>query len=123
MNELRAIIDFQTSPADRSESAPAADRLLSGSPRQIIENFFSDSSGQFHCGTWESTTGRWRVKYSENEFCHVTAGRVRISDAYGRSKEFGAGSTFVIPAGFEGEWHVLEPMKKLYVIFEPSAAP
>ena len=54
------------------------------------------------------------------QFCHVTAGRVRISDAYGRSKEFGPGASFVIPSGFEGEWHVLEPMKKFYAIFEQA---
>ena len=118
MSELRAIVDFQTASADRSESSPAADRLIEGSPRQIIENFFSDSTGHFHCGIWTSTPGCWRVKYSENEFCHVTEGRVRISDAYGRSKEFGPGASFVIPAGFEGQWHVLEPMRKFYAIFE-----
>lgn len=123
MSELRTIIDFQTSQPDRSESAPAPERLLAGSPKQVVQNFFSDPTGQFHCGIWESTAGRWRVKYSEHEFCHVTHGRVRISDAYGRSKEFGSGASFVIPAGFEGEWHVLEPMKKFYAIFEAQSAP
>lgn len=120
MSEPRAIVDFSSSVAEKSESRPLPERLVAGTPEQHIQNFFSDKTGQFHCGTWESTPGRWRVKYTENEFCHVTHGRVRISDAYGRAKTFGAGDTFVIPAGFEGEWDVLEPTKKLYVIFETS---
>lgn len=121
MSELRTIIDFKSAEPDKSDARPAPERLLAGMPEQHMANFFSDKTGQFHCGVWESTPGRWRVTYTENEFCHVTEGRVRISDAYGRAKVFGPGDSFVIPAGFEGEWDVLESMKKLYVIFEPTA--
>lgn len=121
MSEPRAIIDFKSAVPERSASQPSADRLLAGTPQHQVLNFFSDKTGQFHCGVWESTPGRWRVQYTENEFCHVTQGRMRISDAYGRAKEFGSGDSFVIPAGFEGEWEVLESMKKLYVIFESAS--
>src|SRR5262245_25610528 len=96
MSELRSIIDFNSTVPDRSESQPAPERVVAGVPRQLIQNFFSDKTGQFHCGIWQSTPGRWRVKYTENEFCHVTEGRVRISDAYGRSKVFGPGESFVV---------------------------
>lgn len=120
MTELPGIVDFHTARPDRSESTPPADRLLAGSPRQVIQNFFSDTTGQFHCGIWESTPGRWRVKYSESEFCHVTRGRVRITDGQGRSREFGPGATFVIAAGFEGQWDVLESMTKFYALFESA---
>jgi uncharacterized cupin superfamily protein len=70
---------------------------------------------------WESTPGRWRVRYSENEFCHITRGKVRIEDDAGRSWTFEAGDSFVIPAGFAGIWKVIEPLSKLYVIFEPAS--
>ncbi len=33
---------------------------------------------------------------------------------------FSAGASFVIPAGFNGVWEVLEPTAKLYVIYEPA---
>jgi uncharacterized cupin superfamily protein len=49
----------------------------------------------------------------------MTAGRVRITDANGRQREFKVGDTFVIPAGFAGTWEVLESARKLYAIFEP----
>jgi uncharacterized cupin superfamily protein len=117
-----AIVDFARAPAEQGVSRPSADRLLDGQPEQTTRNFFSDASGQFFAGVWESTPGRWRVSYTENEFCHITRGRVRIEDSRGIAREFGVGDSFVIPAGFSGTWQVLEPMSKLYVIFEPAAS-
>jgi uncharacterized cupin superfamily protein len=115
-----AIVDFARSTPERNVSRPSPDRLLAGQPEQVTQNFFSDATGQFFAGTWESSPGRWQVRYTENEFCHITRGRVRIEDAQGVTREFATGDSFVIPAGFEGIWQVLEPMSKLYVIFEPA---
>ncbi|MCS6946515.1 MAG: cupin domain-containing protein [Steroidobacteraceae bacterium] len=36
--------------------------------------------------------------------------------------ELVAGDAFVIPRGFEGVWDVLEPVVKLYAIFEPHSS-
>ena len=102
------------------ESAPAADRLLAGNPRQRLWNFFSDSSAQFHAGRWSSTTGRWRVRYTENELCVMTAGRVLLHSASGERSEFAVGDAFIVPAGFEGTWEVLEQCSKIYAIFQAA---
>ena len=112
-----SLVDFATLPP-AEETAPAADRLLAGEPRQRVWNLFSDSTGQFHAGRWASTPGRWRVSYTENEFCHVLSGRMRIIDSAGRAREYTAGDSFVVPAGFAGTWEVLEDSVKLYAIFE-----
>jgi len=101
--------------------APAPDRIVSGSPSQRVQNVFSDPSGQFFAGRWTSTTGRWRVAYREHEFCHLLAGRVRLVSASGAERTFGAGESFVVPAGFSGTWEVLEDCEKLYAIFEAVA--
>jgi uncharacterized cupin superfamily protein len=114
------IVDFAVSPAQTTHSKPPADRLLQGSPEQVARNYFSDSTGRFFAGVWESSPGKWRVRYSENEFCHITRGRVRIEHESGRSWTFATGASFVIPAGFIGVWDVLEPTAKLYVIYEPA---
>lgn len=123
MTEVHApvIIDFSNARAETSVSRPPADRLLEGSPQHTARNFFSDASGQFFAGTWESTIGRWRVRYTENELCHITRGKVLIEDGAGRSWTFKAGDSFVIPAGFSGSWTVLEPVAKLYAIFEAAS--
>ena len=116
-----AIVAFSTTSPEVSVSTPAADRLISGNPEHTARNFFTDQSGQFFAGVWESTPGKWRVKYTETEFCHLTRGLVEIEDARGTTSRFRAGDSFVVPAGFSGTWHVLEPASKLYVIFESAS--
>lgn len=116
------LVDFATAPAETTVAKPPADRVLAGSPEHTARNYFSDSGGRFFAGVWESTPGRWRVRYTENEFCHITRGSVRIADAGGRQWSFKVGDSFVIPAGFSGWWEVLEPTSKLYVIYEPAAS-
>lgn len=117
-----AIVAFASTVPEASVSRPPPDKVLAGSPEHTARNFFSDASGQFFAGTWESTPGKWRVRYTENEFCHITRGVVRIEDGNGQHWDFRAGDSFVIPAGFAGTWHVLEPTAKLYVIFETASA-
>jgi uncharacterized protein len=116
------LVDFATAPAETTVSKPPGDRLLAGNPEHTARNYFSDSGGRFFAGVWESTPGRWRVRYTENEFCHITRGSVRIADDGGRQWSFKVGDSFVIPAGFSGWWEVLEPTAKLYVIYESAAS-
>ena len=115
------IIRFTPLPEAES-TRPAVERLLEGDPAQSIWNVYSDPSKQFHAGKWSSGIGSWRVRYSEHEFCHLLAGRVRITADSGRCCSFEAGDSFVVPAGFSGVWAVLEAATKLYVIFEPRTA-
>jgi uncharacterized protein len=111
------IVDFAV--ALESESAtPAEDRLIAGDPRQTITNYFADATQQFFAGRWSSTRGKWRIRYSESEFCCLTQGRVALENLDGDRWEFGAGAAFVVPAGFEGTWEVIEDCTKFYAIFE-----
>ena len=96
-----AIVSFRQTITSE-ETTPAPDRILAGSPRQTISNYFADSTSQFFAGRWSSTRGKWRVRYTESELCHITAGRVRIESGAGATETFGPGDTFVVPAGFEG---------------------
>jgi uncharacterized cupin superfamily protein len=103
---------------DAERSTPATDRLLEGTPQQSVSNYFSDSSGQFFAGRWSSTRGKWRVRYSENELCVMTTGKVVLTGDDGQVNSFGAGDAFVVPAGFSGTWEVLVDCTKIYAIFE-----
>lgn len=111
------IIDF-SSPLAGDSSTPAADRLIAGDPRQTVSNYFSDATGQFHSGRWSSTRGKWRIRYSESEFCYLTTGRVVLENTAGERWEFAPGAAFVVPAGFEGTWEVVEDCTKFYALFE-----
>ena len=96
------------------------ERLISGNPMQSVANAYSDAGNAFHCGVWEGEVGAWRVSYTEHEFCHMLAGRVRLLGDDGSDTTLVAGDSFVIPAGFEGTWEVLEFARKLYAIYEPQ---
>ena len=100
-------------------TAVAGERLVSGSPTQAVDNAYSDPGEAFHCGIWEGDVGAWRVRYTEHELCHMLAGKVRMVAEDGSETIVMAGDSFVIPAGFEGVWEVLEPAKKLYAVYEP----
>ena len=103
------------------ESAnPSPENILAGIPRARASNQYSEPTQQFFCGLWTSTIGKWRVRYTEHEFCVLIEGRVRIESVTGEKHEMRAGDAFVVPAGFEGIWEVIEPCKKWYAIFEPK---
>ncbi len=102
-------------------SSVASERLVAGTPMQTVANAYSDESDAFHCGVWEGEVGAWRVAYTEHEFCHLLAGQVRLRGDDGSETTLVAGDSFVIPAGFEGIWEVLEPARKLYAVYEPRA--
>jgi uncharacterized cupin superfamily protein len=108
-------------PADPDVSEPPAERLLAGTPELEVRNFFVDPSQQFFAGRWSATRGKWRVRYTENELCVMTAGRVVIESSSGERSSFGPGDAFVVPAGFVGTWEVLEDCSKIYAIFEARA--
>jgi uncharacterized cupin superfamily protein len=105
------------------ESAnPSPERILAGIPRARVANQYADPTQQFFCGLWSSSAGKWRVRYTEHEFCVILEGRVRIESVTGARHDVRSGDAFVVPAGFEGTWEVHEPCKKWYAIFEPRSA-
>ena len=102
-------------------SNPAPENILAGIPRARVSNQYGDATQQFFCGVWTSSAGKWRVRYTEHEFCVILEGRVRLESAAGERHEMRAGDAFVVPAGFVGSWEVIEPCKKWYAIFEAKA--
>lgn len=119
MATVPEIVDF-AAPGTPEVAPVAADRVLDGTPVASVDNRYSDPGQRFHCGTWGSSPGRWRIQYTEHEFCSLTRGRIRLVSKDGTALEFTAPAAFVIPAGFEGTWETLEACEKHYVIYEPG---
>jgi uncharacterized cupin superfamily protein len=118
---MNASIVRLDSPLEPDVSVPTSDRLIAGNPEHRVWNTFTDSTQSFFAGRWSGTRGKWRVRYTENELCVMTAGRVVIESESGERSVFGPGDAFVVPAGFAGTWEVLEDCSKIYAIFEPRA--
>jgi len=122
MSERPKIVVLDRSQTGESANPPP-ENILAGIPRARVSNQYTDASQQYFCGIWTSSAGKWRVRYTEHEFCVLIEGRVRIESAAGEKHDFRAGDAFVVPAGFEGVWEVTEPCKKWYAIFEAKTAP
>jgi len=114
------IVSFQDPLPPAESYRPDPVKVLAGDPVQSVANVFASADGRFNCGIWEGQPGRWRVNFTENEFCHLLAGKVVVTGRDGTSRTFVAGDAFVMPAGFEGTWDVVEPARKLYAVYEPA---
>ena len=92
--------------------------VLSGDPEQSVRNVYTDPSGAFSAGIWESTPGKWPVAYTEEEFCLLLTGTVVLTDEQGQAETFLAGDAFIIRAGFRGSWETVEFVRKYYAVYE-----
>jgi uncharacterized cupin superfamily protein len=115
---IEKLVFFAEHEAEFEEFPTAAEKCVKGQPLQRTWHHFTNADGRFFAGLWEAEPGCWKVNYSEDEFCQILAGRSVLRDSSGRERILQAGDNFVVPAGFEGQWEVLETTKKIYVIYQ-----
>jgi len=116
VNKTIRIVRFDRDTPPAEVSLPA--RVLGGSPVTTLYNYYCDNDDRFFAGVWESTPGKWEVVYTEQEFCVILSGKVVLTGNDGHAETFVAGDAFVIPAGFSGTWETVEPVRKLYAIYD-----
>ncbi|MEO3691750.1 cupin domain-containing protein [Roseateles paludis] len=99
---------------------PRPDRLVSGNP--LRKTWVLHEAGPVTAGVWECEVGRWRIVFppERQEYFHVLSGRVRLHGPQGAT-DIGPGQGGVIPPGFEGEFEVLEPVRKQFVLVDTAA--
>jgi len=92
----------------------APERVIDGAP--TTETILDYERGALFAGEWAADVGAWRVVYDEWEFCHMLSGVCEVTPDGGDPRIYRAGDSFVIEPGFKGEWRVLEPMRKKFVV-------
>jgi uncharacterized cupin superfamily protein len=107
-------------PAPETYRLPP-EKLIEGDPQQTLWMHYTDPTQQFFVGMWRSEPGKWRIAYTEQEYCHLLEGRSIVTDAEGLAVSLVAGDSFVIPRGFVGTWEVVETTTKRFVIYEATA--
>jgi uncharacterized cupin superfamily protein len=112
---------LDTSPATPDEYYLPAEKLLTGNPKQTVWIQYQDSSGKFFVGIWASEVGKWKVQYTEEEYCRMLEGQSVLTDTAGHSVTVSAGESFVVPRGFVGTWEVVVPTRKVFVVYESGA--
>lgn len=113
-----SIRTFEASAVTAEEYFLPAEKLISGNPRQQVWNHYSDPSEKFFAGLWRSEVGKWRISYTEEEYCQILEGTSIITDSEGHAVTVCAGDNLIVPRGFVGTWEVVNPTKKIYVIYE-----
>ncbi len=96
----------------------APEKLLAGNPKQSLWMKYTDPTDKFFVGTWSSEIGKWKIAYTEEEYCELLEGESIITDQSGHSVTVRKGDSFVVPRGFVGTWEVIMPTKKTFVIYE-----
>ena len=107
---------FSTLPDAPELDRPRPDRLLAGNPLRQTWNCFERDG--LSAGVWACEVGAWQIAFpaGKDEFFQVLEGRLAITENGGARCEFGPGDACVIPAGFQGVFEVLEPVRKRYVV-------
>ncbi len=107
--------------SDGEHYLPATEKIISGNPRQTLWMQYTDPTGQFCTGVWRSEPGKWRIHYTEEEFCQMISGVSILTSDAGETFTLREGDRFVVPKGFSGTWEVVETSTKRFVIFEATA--
>jgi uncharacterized protein len=107
----------RVAPSTLRSSQPPLDSYDSVSPDWQENEYRVDlGSARVEGGYWAGSAGSVAFNsWPYNELCVILKGRVRVEATQGEVHEFGAGESFLIPQGFSGVWHTLEPTEKIFV--------
>lgn len=88
-----------------------------GDPMEALRQVWAASDGSLECGVWECTPGTFSARRDGyDELCLILSGTVKVTQASGESAMLGPGDLLVTPAGWVGEWEVVETVRKVFVI-------
>ncbi|WP_083274741.1 cupin domain-containing protein [Novosphingobium resinovorum] len=108
--------------APRKQSGTPADEVLLGErPACRSHNVFRSASGEFQCGTWDSTPyQRLPIYFEHSELMHLLAGEVTFVDENGARATFRKGDTYIIEQGASVSWESHEFVAKIYAQYRPA---
>jgi len=115
------IVAVDTAGPLAPSTPPAPAMLLSPVPVQHARDCYTDPSGRFSVGVWD-TTGYHRklIDFPRHELMHLLEGSVTLTDDAGRSQTFNAGDTFFVPLGAPNSWKSEGYLRKIYCILQPK---
>lgn len=102
--------------------APLAELLVGPTPSCRNHTDFVSPSGEFICGTWDSTPyHRLPMRYRHYELMYLLDGAVTLVDEAGRSGTFATGDVFLVEQAAQCSWLSTVAVKKVYAIYRPAA--
>ncbi len=106
-----------------ASGGPAPEVLIGPAPEQHNKTCFTDLTGQWTVGIWDSTAYRRRaIDFPRHELMHIIEGEATLTEEGGAPQTFRAGDTFFVPMGSRGDWTTTGYIRKIYCTFQPKAA-
>lgn len=102
---------------------PVTTEQLEGS-RMVGRVLWRSPDGTRAIGVWHATPGVIRGTFLTDEVSYVVEGRLTVvTPADGATRDVAAGEVMTMRAGLAVEWHVHEPMTKLWNVYAPEGLP
>jgi uncharacterized cupin superfamily protein len=107
-------------PLARS-NPPLAELLVGPTPTCRNHSDYRSASGEFVCGTWDSTPYHRRLMmFRHFELMRLLEGEVTFVDQDGRTGTFGAGDVVLLVQGGGASWQSESHVKKIYSTYRPA---
>ncbi len=116
--ETDRLLVMRPEPARMQTYRLAPERIVGTAPEFVSWDIEQTADGKISAGFWEATPGAWQTsKDGEWEFCHLISGVVEVTETGKAPVRLQAGDSFVMRPGFSGVWHVIETVRKSFVIY------
>lgn len=120
---VSTIIKLETHPLGFEDTPDelSADMFASAIPTQHSHSDFECDEDGVYIGVWDTTDMvETAGPYSCDEFMVIIEGSVEIkNNKTGAKQTVLAGESFIIPQGYDCQWHQSGYLRKFYVISEP----
>jgi uncharacterized cupin superfamily protein len=93
-------------------------KVIDGSPEQSGRVDYGSMETPILSGVWECTQGSFEITYPWNEMATILEGSVTITDASGKSMNFGPGDSHFAVKGEKVTWNITSPkVRKCFFIY------
>lgn len=124
MSEMK-IIKLSQNPEGFGKVADELDAAMfeTSLPTQHSHNYYEDEALGLYIGVWDTTDMIETAEpYACDKFMVIIEGVVEIKNSKtGKIESIMAGESFVIPQGYDCQWHQQGYLRKFYVIYKPQA--
>lgn len=119
MSTIPTLAVHNTAAADLGPHSPKPTATTGGLTEASTTVWSGGSNDRIDTGLWECTPGSFTAtRTGYTEVCTILSGRVTIEVAGEDPQEFGPGDVMVMPSGWDGIWHVHEPLRKHYTTIQ-----
>jgi uncharacterized cupin superfamily protein len=116
---MSQFIKFDRSTITPEHERPKPERVIEGDPQFTTWLLETTPDEKIYAGYWAATPGTWRVCYDEWEYCTILEGHAVVTEDGQPPVTLKAGDHIVFRDGYQGQWQVIEPVLKTFVIILP----